>query len=116
VRLSLAEDLDQATTAGTRHALYRVIQQALDNTVAHAEASEVKVTVARSNGRVTFTVVDNGVGSTPAARRRALEQGSFGMQSMRARLEAVGGAFEFKSATGQGTRVAGWVPAATERA
>lgn len=115
VRLSLAQDLDQATTAGTRHALYRVIQQALDNTVAHAEASEVVVTAARSNGRVTFAVVDNGVGSTPAARREALAQGSFGMQSMRARLEAVGGAFEFDSVDGQGTRVSGWVPAATER-
>ncbi len=115
VRLSLADDLDEATTAGTRHALYRVIQQALDNTVAHAEASEVHVTAARTNGRVTFAVVDNGVGSTPTARRQAMEQGSFGMQSMRARLEAVGGAFEFESAAGQGTRVAGWVPAATER-
>ena len=115
VRLSLAEDLDQATTAGTRHALYRVIQQALDNTVAHAEASEVLVTAGRMNGRVTFAIVDNGVGSTPAARRQALAQGSFGMQSMRARLEAVGGAFEFESAAGRGTRVSGWVPAATER-
>ncbi len=115
VRLSLADDLDLATTAGTRHALYRVIQQALDNTVAHAEASEVLVIAGRLNGRVTFAVIDNGVGSSPTARRAALAQGSFGMQSMRARLEAVGGAFEFESAVGRGTRVAGWVPAATER-
>lgn len=115
VRLSLADGLDEATTAGTRHALYRVIQQALDNTVAHAEASEVLVTAGRMSGRVTFAVVDNGVGSTAEARREALAHGSFGMQSMRARLEAVGGAFEFDSAAGQGTRVAGWVPAAAER-
>jgi signal transduction histidine kinase len=58
VSLSAPDDLDDALTPQTRHALYRVIQQALDNTVAHAGASAASVTLTRENGRVLFAVRD----------------------------------------------------------
>lgn len=112
VHLEIPDYLDESTNVGTRHALYRVIQQALDNAVAHAEASEVKVTLKRDNGRVLFAVADNGRGSTEAALQSAQSGGGFGLQSMRARLETVGGEFSFVSAANQGTTVSGWVPAA----
>jgi signal transduction histidine kinase len=112
VRVDAPEGLDEVTTIGTRHALYRVIQQAIDNTVAHAEATEAIVRLGRENGRVTFAVTDNGIGSSPEAMRLAQGRDSFGLQSMRARVETVGGEFKFDSAEGQGTTVSGWVPAA----
>lgn len=111
VYLDIPDHLDQSTTVGTRHALYRVIQQALDNTIAHADATEVKVTLRRENGRVLFFVADNGQGFNEAALNEATTRGSFGLQSMRARVETVGGEFSFESAAGQGTVVSGWVPA-----
>lgn len=113
VYLDIPDYLDESTNLGTRHALYRVIQQALDNAVAHAEASEVMVRLRRDNGRVVFSVTDNGRGSTEMALRSAQSSGGFGLQSMRARLETVGGEFSFDSAVGQGTTVSGWVPAAS---
>lgn len=112
VHLSFPEEIDHSTTIGTRHALYRVIQQALDNTAAHAEATEVTVMLARQNGHVLFSIADNGVGATAEALERARQRGSFGLQSMRARVETVGGEFVFDSAAGRGTTVSGWVPAA----
>jgi signal transduction histidine kinase len=112
VRLRAPRGLDSATTADTRLALYRVIQQALDNAVAHAQATEVTVTLSRQNGRVRFEVADNGRGSSEIERRASLMEGGFGLQSMRARVEAVGGEFKFHSADGRGTTVSGWVPAA----
>jgi signal transduction histidine kinase len=105
------DDLDDATTMETRHALYRVIQQALDNAVVHAGATQIDVELARSNGRVTFGVRDNGRGSTLEERHQAQSTGSFGLYSMQTRVESCGGEFAFISAPGQGTQVEGWVPA-----
>ena len=115
VSLSAPDDLDDALTPQTRHALYRVIQQALDNTVAHAEASAASVTLTRENGRVLFAVCDDGRGSSPETRQAAQQAGSFGLKSMATRLEMSGGALEFHSVPGAGTTVAGWVPAAGEQ-
>ena len=115
VSLSAPADLDDALTPQTRHALYRVIQQALDNTVAHAEASAATVTLAREDGRILFAVRDDGRGSSAETRQAAQQAGSFGLKSMATRLEMSGGALEFDSAPGAGTTVAGWVPAAGDR-
>jgi signal transduction histidine kinase len=112
VTLDVPPDLDDALSPETRHALYRVVQQALDNTVAHAGATSATVTLGRENGRVVFAVSDDGRGSSAEERRAAQEVGSFGLKSMAARLEMSGGALEFHSAPGAGTTVAGWVPAA----
>ena len=112
VTLVAPPDLDEALNPETRHALYRVIQQALDNTVAHAGATAAGVTLAREDGRVMFSVRDDGCGSSADERRAAQAAGSFGLKSMAARLELCGGVLAFDSAPGAGTTVGGWVPAA----
>jgi signal transduction histidine kinase len=113
VRLSAPVGLDDATTTDTRLVLFRVIQQALDNAVRHSMATEVSVKLSRDDGQVAFEVADNGRGSSEMERRASRAEGSFGLQSMRARVEAVGGEFNFNSNDGEGTAVWGWVPAAT---
>jgi len=59
-------------------------------------------------------VRDNGHGSTAEQRRSAEAAGSYGLRSMRARLEMCGGYFALESEPGQGTTVRGWVPATDE--
>ncbi len=108
--LTVAPDIDAQTSLVTRHAMYRVIQQALDNVEAHAEAGEVTVDVTRENGRVQFAVCDDGRGFSDAQRGTAQAAGSFGLLSMQARLESCGGDMEITSTPGQGTTVWGWVP------
>ena len=112
VSLSAPDGLDETTTIGTRHVLYRVIQQAIDNSVTHGKPSEISVTLGRENGQVTFAVADNGSGFNSEALDQARAQGSFGIQSMKARVESVGGELHFISEVGKGTTVSGWVPAA----
>lgn len=109
-RCTLASDLDQHLSLEARHALYRVVQQALDNVAEHAQARHVAVTLNQVDGRVSFDIVDDGVGSAEADRAQAAAQGSFGLKSMRDRIEAQGGEFEIVSQPGQGTIVRGWVP------
>jgi signal transduction histidine kinase len=106
------QELDYSTTIESRHALYRVIQQALDNTVSHAHATQVAVALHQEQDRVMFSVQDNGQGSTDEERRQASLKGSFGVQSMQTRIEMVGGQFDFESTAGTGTIVSGWVPSA----
>jgi len=116
VELNVRPELDAATTQESRHALYRVVQQALDNAVAHAEAQNLFVSLWRENGRIQFAVQDDGRGSSELERQSAEAQGSFGLKSMKARVELCGGSFGIESAPGEGTRVYGWVPAATNDA
>ena len=101
VVLATCDELDAATTLMTREALYRVVQQALDNVVAHAAASEAHVRLECDDSRVTLAVIDNGRGCSEAARQAAAAQQRFGLFSMRARLELCGGAFAFQSAEGK---------------
>ena len=83
----LPADLDSHLSPETRHALYRVIQQALDNVAAHAHASRVIITLAPVDGRLNFAVSDNGVGSTEEdASSPNIADGNFGLTSMHARI------------------------------
>jgi len=106
----LPADLDSHLSPEVRHALYRVIQQALDNVAAHAHASRVIITLAPVEGRLNFAVTDNGVGSTEEGRARAQSDGSFGLTSMQARITSLGGEFDIQSSPSGGTTVNGWLP------
>ena len=114
VKLTLEGDLDGATTLETRHALYRVIQHALDNANLHAETDRVSVNLHLVDGQVHFEIADHGRGATPQELILAQTTGHFGLQSMQARVEACGGEFAFESTPGKGTHVRGWVPATAE--
>lgn len=81
--------------------LYRVAQEALANVERHAQASAVRVTLARANGRLILTVADNGRGF--AANEVA--DGRFGLQGMQERAAALGGMLEVDSGPERGTTV-----------
>jgi signal transduction histidine kinase len=116
-RLEMQLELGSAVEAGlagqpeARQALYRVVQQALDNAVAHAQATQITVILRADANRIFFSIADNGRGSSETERNRAIERGSFGLRSMEARITSVGGEFALDSAPGQGTTVHGWLPA-----
>ena len=82
-------------------ALFRVAQAALANVLAHARAHGVGIVLAGDPGRVTLSVVDDGVGFDLAAQRRP----SWGLAIMRERAEAIGATFRVDSAPGRGTRI-----------
>jgi signal transduction histidine kinase len=108
--LSATAEVDEVTDIKSRHAIYRVVQQALDNVENHAEANRVEIWLQVQANRVAFAVNDNGQGLSESQQQAANHNGGFGLESMRARLEACDGEFSLKSATGQGTEIAGWVP------
>jgi signal transduction histidine kinase len=92
---------------GAEAAVYFCAVQALNSAGTYAPGSSVTVRLAAEEGRLEFSVIDDG----PGVDERWLAAGA-DIQQMQDRVEAVGGWFDAVSAVGKGTAVAGWVPVA----
>lgn len=95
-------------------ALLRIAQSALANTVRHACAGRVELTLSYMDTEVALDVVDDGAGFRPAevpAPGSAAAGGTgFGLSAMHARARALQGTLAVESAPGEGTAVAVTLP------
>ncbi|WP_052868425.1 sensor histidine kinase [Streptomyces niger] len=94
-------------------ALLRIAQSALANTVRHAAAQRVELTLSYMDTEVALDVVDDGAGFRPdavPAPGTDTEGSGFGLAAMRARARALHGTFVVESAPGEGTAVAVTLP------
>ncbi len=112
VAVTAAVDLTYETVrAGERlpapveTAVYRVAQEALTNTLKHADARSVHIQVSELDGAVELVVADDGTGFDPGART-----GGFGLLGMGERIALAGGTLTVDSAPGRGTRVVANIP------
>jgi signal transduction histidine kinase len=92
--------------ADVEAAVYFCCLEALGNAAKHAPSAAVSLALARTDGWITFDVVDDGPGFDPT-----VVLAGHGMQNMADRLGAVGGAIHVDSRPGAGTAVRGRVPA-----
>ena len=77
-------------------ALYKVLQGALSNVVAHAHAHQVRITLANGRGSVTMKIEDDGRGFDVERKLRA-PSNSFGLRAMQDRIDLLGGTIQFAS-------------------
>jgi len=85
-------------------AVYRIMQEALQNTHKHARATTVRVEWERDGpGAWVLRCTDDGIGFDIV--RAARQQRSVGLLSMRERAELIGARFDLRSSPGQGTTV-----------
>jgi signal transduction histidine kinase len=96
VQVSAAE-LPQDLPEEHKTCIYRVVQEALNNVVKHAQASAVQVRLQREDGQIDLTVQDDGTGFD-AERVRGL-----GLLGMEERVNHLGGVFTIDSQPGRGT-------------
>ncbi len=89
--------------------LYRIVQEALHNTVKHARASQVELRLNQADGVVTVEVRDNGKGFDTSTSF----PGHLGLHSMRERVKSLGGELTIESSPGQGTCIRAQVPVFT---
>jgi PAS domain S-box-containing protein len=85
--------------------LFFIAQEALNNAVRHAEATEITVRVQAEDEHLLLTVTDNGKGFEPARPSFGL-----GLASIRERTGDIEGEVEITSVSGQGTTVKATVP------
>ncbi len=82
--------------------VWRVAQEAVRNTLRHAEAATLRIDVRRSQDRVVLEVVDDGRGFDPETMQEATRYGLRGLQSL---ARDSGGLLEVHSSPGTGTTV-----------
>jgi PAS domain S-box-containing protein len=87
--------------AKTKEALYRIAQEALHNTVKHAGATAIHLSLQRDGEEIILAVRDNGKGFDTSGSY----PGHLGLHTMRERAEEVGGVLQIASAAGAGTTI-----------
>ena len=90
-------------------ALYRIVQEALSNTVRHAEAQRASVRLRREDQSIVVEIEDNGAGFD-VANVMARDQRGLGLFGILERAAYAGGRAEFDSRPGEGTRVIATFP------
>ena len=88
--------------------IFRVVQEALNNIVKHAQASSAKVRIEFAAAGVTVLVEDDGKGFEMTEGE--LPSGHYGIMGMRERMQLLNGKLSIKAAPRRGTRVMISVP------
>jgi signal transduction histidine kinase len=94
-------------------AVYRIVQESLNNVAAHAQARSVKIQVDFRPVELQVVVEDDGIGFD-YERILATAPGRMGLIGMRERGQSIGGKIKVRSEPGRGTRIVLDVPAVTE--
>ena len=85
----------------TAIAVYRILQEALNNVVKHSGASSVRIDFSNDTEVVSLTIADDGCGISSDDLARAMQNNRIGLFGMRERVELLFGRFEhYQSAEG----------------
>jgi NarL family two-component system sensor histidine kinase LiaS len=108
IAIDMEEDLP--LNKGVENHLFRIVQEALSNTLRHAKATKMDIVLQRRGDTVRLGIKDNGVGFDTQVKKQA----SYGMTNMEERVNELGGSLNIASAPGKGTRIEIRVPLMAE--
>ena len=100
ISIQLSAEGERKLPADAQVGLYRIAQEALNNVVKHARATQAVVTL-RLGDTVRLTVADNGTGFEPGM----VTADHLGLKIMRERADAIGAKFSVYSEAGEGTQI-----------
>jgi PAS domain S-box-containing protein len=83
------------------NAMYRIVQEALNNACRHSKSKRVHVELVQHGDEVRIEVRDRGIGFQP----EDIGESHFGVAGIRERVRLLGGGATIASAPGKGTRV-----------
>lgn len=99
-----AENVSEELPEEHKTCIYRVVQEALHNSLRHAQAGMVRVTVRQEESRILLSIQDDGKGFN------AHEDRGLGLLGMKERVGRLGGDFAVDSEPGHGTVVSVALP------
>jgi PAS domain S-box-containing protein len=80
--------------------IFRIVQEQLNNTVKHANASEVQIAIVQKNRQLQITIADNGKGFDITKKRKGI-----GITNIISRTELFNGRVKIESSPGKGCRM-----------
>ena len=91
-------------TDNTAHTLMRIVRELVLNAVRHGHAKSIWIAGSREDGRLLFSVRDNGCGFDPDSAP-GVSNGHFGLQGIRERIKKFKGTVSVRSTPGTGAKV-----------
>jgi len=100
------DELDGMFPQEVEISIYRIVQEALNNTVKHSQATTGRVFVSSNSGMLDLLIEDNGRGFMPPDNRvpQQSHQG-FGLLGIAERVRMLGGRVVIQSAPGHGSTI-----------
>lgn len=94
---------------GIEDQLFRVLQEGVSNTLRHAEATKLTISLIKREGFIIMRIIDNGKGFS----QQEINTSSYGLDTMRERSVDLGGEFKAVSIPDKGTRIEVKIPTIT---
>lgn len=107
ITCELAMEDDFSIDDARATALFRILQESLNNVIRHARASQVRISLHRQENKLVMRIADNGIGIYPDCRRKA---NSFGLVGIEERINALGGELDIASDIDRGTTLTVFLP------
>ena len=105
------DDVPGRLKAGIDVAIYRTVQECLNNVIKHSRAQKVHVNLTVQDKSICLSVEDDGVGFNAAQWRNNFRWGgSFGLCLMRERIIQFGGDLTVESFPGKGALIMAYIP------
>lgn len=95
----LQEDLDK----NIQVVIYRIIQECINNTIKHAQASKIDISVKQNTKEVETEISDNGVGFN--TNEVSSKSSGLGLENIKSRIDMMKGKFEIVSSKNTGTKI-----------
>lgn len=103
-------EMEQRFAPSVETALYRIIQEALNNVNRHAHAKSVKIQFSRAGRNLCCLIKDDGTGFDVTTYETRRGQKGLGLVGMRERLNALGGTLQVRSEPAHGTSLLVTIP------
>ena len=100
------DEIEHLSQAAEEH-IFRIVQEALSNILRHADATKVKLVLAEENRYIHLYIGDDGKGFDIHEEKMA----SYGLKTMRERCEQIGGTYNIRSKSNEGTYIEIRIPA-----
>lgn len=104
LKIHVESSISARPPSGVETALYRVVQEALNNAVKHAKAKNVWIRASQKKRVLYCSVHDDGAGFDLQQPKAAGRKG-LGLVAMQERVSAIGGTLRIESSPGRGTEV-----------
>lgn len=110
VPITVSGDTIGRLPPATEFAVYRIVQEALNNIARHSKATRASIELTRHLSHIKCRIRDNGIGFDVESARHADRPRGLGFLGMRERLDAIGGTLELKAAPGRGVTLVATIP------